>query len=147
MRISALLALAGLSLGITAAPLTAQADACSDATLKGAYGYQETLTQDNNAPHLFGETVGIMRFDGAGNGTSVQDYARSDGQGTRGSLITLTYSVTPDCRFTFVWANSETFSGVIVRNGEELLYIETSGTAFGTAIIRRAHAARIRTGT
>ena len=146
MRHTELLVLAGLSLCASMSPLAARADGCSNSTLKGTYGYQETLTQDNSLPPLFGETVGSMRFDGTGKGTSVQDYTRSDGQGTRGGQQTLTYSVTADCRVTFVWDNSESFSGVLVRNADELFYVETSGAAFGTAIIRRGHAVRIRTG-
>ena len=132
---------------LTVTPLSAHADGCSNSSLVGAYGYAETLTQDNNTPPFFGETVGIMRFDGRGNGTSAQDYARSDGQGTRfsGGPLTLTYSVTSDCHFTFTWQNGETFSGVIVRDTQELLYIETSGNAFGTAIIRRGRAVKIHT--
>ena len=130
---------------LTAVPISAYADGCSNSTLVGTYGYAETLTQDNNSPPFFGETVGTMRFDGRGNGTSVQDYTRSDGQGTRGALETLTYSVTSDCRFTFTWGNGESFSGVIARDTQELLYIETSGNAFGTAIIRRGRALKLHT--
>jgi len=137
-----------LTLGVSvlsAIPLSAHADGCSNSTLVGTYGYAETVTQDNNAPPFFGETVGTMRFDGRGNGTSVQDYTRSDGQGTRGALETLIYSVTSDCRFTFTWQNGESFSGVIVRDTQELLYVETSGNAFGTAIIRRGRALKVHT--
>jgi hypothetical protein len=107
---------------------------CSNATLVGAYGSQDT--QNGYDFHWF--IVSLMKFDGNGHGTVQWEAWQRDDRTTN---ITpppgfgFTYSVNPNCTFTLTHDNGLTFSGVIVKNGEELRYVETTGFEFrmGTA--------------
>jgi len=100
------------------------------------------VTQTNDVPPFFGELVGTLRFDGAGAGVTNFVFARSDGNGAPGSL-TFTYAVASDCTLTVTWSNGETFSGVIVLDGQQIDYVETSGACCGTPLIRRGRATRV----
>ena len=108
---------------------------CSNATLHGAYGSQET--QNGYDFHWF--IVGLMNFDGNGHGTVAWEAWQRD-NGTTGFTqppgFGFTYTVNANCTFTFVHDNGLTFSGLIVKNGEELRYVETTGWQFrmGTAV-------------
>ncbi len=108
---------------------------CSNATLQGAYGSQDT--QNGYDFHWF--IVGLMKFDGNGHGTVAWEAWQRDDRTTN---ITpppgfgFAYSVSPNCTFTLTHDNGLTFSGVIVKSGEELRYVETTGWQFrmGTAV-------------
>jgi len=120
--------------------LTPQAHSapCSNATLKGAYGYQDT--QNGYDFHWF--IVGLMKFDGNGHGTVDWEAWQRDDRTTSATPTgdTFTYSVTPNCTFTLIKDNGLTFSGVIVKSGDELRYVETTGWEF-----RMGSAARVST--
>jgi hypothetical protein len=139
------LALSLLLLSLGSLPVFAHAAGCSNASIKGTYGDQSTVTQTNDVPPFFGELVGTLRFDGAGAGVYNFVFARSDGSVGPASED-FTYAVSPDCTLTIAWANSETFAGVLVLDGKEIVYVETSGACCGSAIIRRGRATRLHTG-
>jgi hypothetical protein len=145
MRTIGLIVVAAIGVGAITAPLAAHAAGCANSSLKGMYGFESTVTQNNEVPPHFLEIVGLFRFDGSGNGKTSFTVAQSDGAGGPDS-VAFAYSVAPDCTFTYVQENGETFSGVIVRDSQAFYFIETSGACCGSAIIRRGHAERIRTG-
>jgi len=108
---------------------------CSNATLTGAYGSQDT----QNGYDFNWFIVDLMKFDGNGHGTVAWEaWQRND----RTTNVTpppgfgFTYSVNSNCTFTIVHDNGLTFSGIIVKNGDELRYVETTGWEFrmGTAV-------------
>jgi len=144
MRASNLIGIVILGLGVAALPLSAQANSCSNETLKGTFGFTSTTVQDNNTPPFFGELTGLDQFDGNGHGTETHTYARSDGSVST-DTVTFAYNVATDCTFTVTWTNTETFAGTIVLDGQQFYYVETSGACCGTAIIRRGQAARVHT--
>ena len=108
--------------------IPAYSSTCSNATIKGAYAYQD-VQQD---PTIKWFIVGIMKFDGTGNGTVGWALRGDDGtvdvQPNAG--LELTYTVTPDCTLTFTHANGLTFSGAIANDGKELKYVEITGWQF-----------------
>ena len=129
-------------LGIAA---TAQADndrrdECSDATLKGSFGYTVTgalVTGPFAGPFA---AVGRLTFDGRGNFENVRTISRNGGillnvQGVG------TYTVRPDCMgsFTFSDGGVVTLSTDIVidDNGNELRMIATSPGTVLTVIGRK----------
>ena len=92
------------------------------------------------------EMVGIFRFDGFGNATESRALATTGGAVALNDVNLFTYTTAPDCTFTMRMNTSgETFAGVIVLDGREFYFIETSGACCGTPIMRRGHGARIRT--
>jgi len=111
---------------------------CTNATLSGAYGYQEEGQAPGAGFSQF-RSVGELTFDGSGKGTRVTTIWYSDFEVVPEIPTAITYSVSPDCRFSFTYANGETFAGVITNGGVGLLYIETSGDPS-----RSGHAERIR---
>ena len=112
----------------------AYSSTCSDASLKGAYAYQD-VQQD---PTIKWFIVGIMKFDGTGKGTVGWTLRGDDGtvdvQPNAG--LVFSYTVAPDCTFAFEHANGLTFSGAIANDGKELKYVEITGWQFrmGSAI-------------
>jgi hypothetical protein len=139
-RFAALVALAAIWFLHSSA---AHAAGCSNTSLTGSYGFQATGPQDNYVPPFFFETVGRMKFDGAGKGVSLGTFTRSDGNVYSDDNHPFHYTVAPDCTFTLAWDDDpETFSGIIVENTMMLYFIETSGTCCGSAIIRRGEATR-----
>jgi hypothetical protein len=126
-----------LCLGLIAAPLTANADACSDMTLKGTFGFTFTTTPTVVKPDTV-EVVGLFEFDGVGGGHVILTHAHSDGSVGGPDTESMTYSVAPNCTFTFLRVpSSESYSAVIVGNGQEFFFIETSSN-----ILARGHAIR-----
>jgi hypothetical protein len=88
-----------------------------------------------------------MRFDGAGGGSSLGTFARSDGAVNPADNHPFIYAVSADCTFTFSWLDDgETYAGVIESSGYKLDFIETSGGCCGTPIVRRGYASRIGLG-
>ena len=131
--------LAGCALGALAATASAYAAGCSNATLVGAYGYQEEGQALGAGFSLF-RSVGEFTFDGSGKGTRVNTNWYSTFEVDAEPPSGITYSVSPDCRFSLTYSNSlETFTGVITSGGTRLLYIETTGDPS-----RSGHAERIR---
>lgn len=108
--------------------IPAYCSTCSNATLKGAYAYQD-VQQD---PTVKWFIVGIMKFDGTGKGTVGWTLRGDDGtiDVEPNAGLALSYSVTPDCTFTFEHANGLTFSGAIANDGNELKYVEITGWQF-----------------
>lgn len=118
--------LAGCALLALTGAAAAHAAQCSNATLLGAYGYQEE-GQAIGAGFSQFRSVGELAFDGAGKVTRVTTIWYSTFEVAPETPSAITYSVSPDCRFTFTYSNGETFTGVITAGGTRLLYIETSG--------------------
>ena len=137
--------LVALSLGLLS--LSAHAAACTNASLKGVFGFESAVLQNNEVPPVFGEFVGLMRFDGVGNASISFVVVTSDGGGDDDVVVSWSYRVAADCTFTATQDNGETFAGVLVRDGEEFFIVETSRAAFGTPFVRRGHAIRVRTRT
>lgn len=144
MRFATCSSLAVCFFALQVLPLAAHASPCSRLSIKGTYGLQSTVTQDNEVPPTFLELVGTLQFDGLGS--ALERYTYASGTGSVGTdSATMVYNVAPDCTFTMTQDNGETFSGVIVNNGVEFYFIETSGACCGSSIIRRGHAKRLNT--
>jgi hypothetical protein len=143
MRLTKHVTILGLILGLGAIPLSANAAGCSNASLKGSYGFQSTVTQNNAIPPSFLELVGTYHFDGVGTALENFVYAQSDGSVGPDSA-SITYTVAPDCTFSMTQTNGETFSGVVVDGGKQFFFIETSGACCGSAIIRRGLATKLQ---
>jgi hypothetical protein len=129
------------------------AAACTNATLKGAYGFGSTVVQDSfgvpslGIPGNFLELAGLFQFDGKGNATTSFTYARNDGAVGIASAL-LVYTVAADCTFTLSQDNGESFSGVIVLDGQQFFFVETTGgDVNSTAIVRRGQAVKVHTGS
>jgi hypothetical protein len=116
--LSTVLALIGVS---------ANAAACTNATLKGVYGYQEQGQYPGGGFSEF-RSVGFFNFDGQGTGTRRANIWNSNFDVSFEDPFPVTYIVQSDCTFDLTYAdNGETFRGVIVQGGQKLLYIETTG--------------------
>ena len=88
------------------------------------------------------ELAGLLKFDGQGHASNSYSYSSSDGEvGTGGT--SLTYQVAPNCTFTLLQDNGETYAGVIVEGSHELYFVETSGALFGGPIVLRGSATRL----
>jgi hypothetical protein len=129
----------------------AHAAPCSNGSLKGSFGITFSVLQDNfgvpgaNIPAGFLEEVGVIQFNGTGGSLGSITYSRNDGD-VQTYNTTFSYSVASNCTFTFVRNdNGESYAGVIVRNGQEFDFIETSGACCGTAIVTRGHGIRVHT--
>src|SRR5215472_6061719 len=106
----------------------AYSSTCSNATLKGAYAYQDTQ-EDPDGTKWF--IVGYLKFDGAGKGMTNWIFHTSHGDIDNNQAgIPLTYTVDQACTFTITQQNGLTFSGVIANNTNELNYVETTGWQF-----------------
>src|ERR1700739_1183351 len=115
----------GLLLLIASA--SAQAAPCTNASLIGAYGYQEQGQFIGGGYSEF-RSIGAFTFDGKGKGTRVTTIWYSDFHVNAETTFPIVYEVHPDCRFDLTYAdNGETFVGVIDNGGEKLLYLEISG--------------------
>jgi len=108
--------------------IPAYSSTCSNATLKGAYAYQD-VQQD---PTIKWFIVGIMKFDGTGKGTVGWTLRGDDGtiDVQPNAALALSYAVAPDCTFTFKHEDGLTFSGAIANGGKELKYVEITGWQF-----------------
>jgi hypothetical protein len=139
MRTGALVIIAGL--GIGAVPLAAHGTGCTNASLKGAYGVIEKGGFPIPVITTNFDSVGIFNFDGAGHFTFDHTITYTDG--TEGSeILQLTYTVTSNCKFSFAYSNGETFFGVIVNNGQGLIYAEDTPSS---GVERTGQATKIRT--
>lgn len=106
------------------------AQVCSNASLKGAYGFHETPAPI--PPGLF-DGIGLLTFDGKGN--LKYDYLLWDYYGGQGSDIEdWTYSVSSNCKFTMTNAAGQSYAGVIVLDGRELRYITVPATEGGGVV-------------
>jgi hypothetical protein len=111
---------------------------CTNATLKGTYGYyrrgnNHPIDSTTNLP-LPGPitdiaAVGFVTFDGKGGTSGFQHISRNGVFTTQSGPGT--YSVSPDCTFTFSGAaNNIVANGVIVGTGDELFALSmTPGNA------------------
>ena len=105
----------------------AYAAPCTNASLSGAYGFQEQGMHDEAAGFVEFRSIGIMKFDGRGGGIENFTLWFSD-RSINPVSVPVVYVVRPDCSFTLTYVGlGETFEGVIVANGLKLLYMETSG--------------------
>jgi hypothetical protein len=119
--------------------IPAHSSTCSNATLKGAYAYQDTQ-EDSDGTKWF--IVGYLKFDGAGNGRTNWIYHNSNGAIDNNEVgIPFTYTVDQTCTYSLIQQNGLTFSGVIANNANELDYVETTGWQFrrGSAIKATTH--------
>ena len=104
----------------------ASAGPCTNASLIGAYGYQEQGQIAANFSSF--RAVGEFVFAGNGNGTRQPTIWYSTFEVAAEGKSGITYTVNPDCTFSLTYvSNGETFTGVIVDGGQKLFYIETSG--------------------
>lgn len=142
MKLNNAAVVATLLFGLGSLPLSAHASGCSAATIKGTFGFQSTVTQNNDVPPFFLELVGTFQFDGQSHALEKFTYARSDGS-VGSDSASISYNVSADCTFTMTQDNGETHAGVIVNDGQEFYFIETSGACCGSSIIRRGYAKRI----
>ena len=127
MRAISTQALACLSIFALSVGASAQAAPCTNATLIGAYGYQEEGEAPGSGFSKF-RAIGEFTFDGKGHGTRVNTLWFSDFEVVPEPPSEITYSVSADCRFSLNYSvNTETFTGVITNGGIKLLYMETSG--------------------
>lgn len=122
-----------------AAPDNPRSRMCTNASLKGNYGFTAqgvTLHGSPVPPALQGPFAsgGKATFDGEGNFTLT---ATSSFNGVVQGPVTLrgTYSVSEDCTYTSQAENGATFRSVIVDGGLEIFIIQTTtGVAItGTA--------------
>ena len=111
----------------------AHSDPCTNATLIGVYGFQETGKHTEATGFNEFRSVGTMVFDGKGNAKYSTTLWFSDLSINPVTGQPMLYSVQRDCTFTFTYVNEgETFTGVIVLNGQRLLWLETSGDPMRT---------------
>jgi hypothetical protein len=105
----------------------AHAAQCTNANLVGAYGFQEQGQFPGGGFTEF-RSVGVVTFDGHGNGSRTSTIWYSDHSVADGAVSPIVYTVKSNCTFTYTFLDSlETFSGVIVDSGQKLLWLETSG--------------------
>ena len=91
---------------------------CTNATLKGEYGFQRN-GQRSGAPLL---ALGTVTFDGQGNATGQRTITRNGVVGPVLNLSGFPYRVNPDCTGTQFDSSGALFSRlVVVQNGEEAL--------------------------
>jgi len=75
-----------------------QAEECSNASLKGAYGLSCEGTLVGVGPLA---VIGVLTADGKGNGSEVETIS-FNGMITTGATFTVTYTVNADCTGSFV---------------------------------------------
>jgi hypothetical protein len=118
----------------------AESQPCTNATLNGAYAFQETGKHTEATGFNEFRSVGIMVFDGRGNAKFSTTLWFSDLSINPQSDEPVSYSVLHDCSFTFTYLNyAETFTGVIALNGQRLLWLETSGDPMRTGQADKMH--------
>ena len=133
--------IACLSLAVISAAGYTLADTCTNATLTGAYGFQETGKHTEATGFNEFRSVGTMVFDGRGNAKFSITLWFSDLTINILENEPMSYAVQRDCTFTFTYLlDSETFTGVIANGGQKLLYLETSGDPMRTGQAERQRA-------
>jgi hypothetical protein len=124
------------------ASVSAQAAPCTNASLIGAYGYQEQGQFIGGGYSEF-RSIGALTFDGKGKGTRVTTIWYSDFHVNAETTFPIAYEVHPDCRFDLTYTdNGETFTGVIDNAGQKLLYLEISGDPMRSGQAERIAAAQ-----
>jgi hypothetical protein len=105
----------------------AQAATCNNKSLRGSFGFQEQGQFIGGGFEEF-RSIGIFKFDGNGKGTRQSTIWYSDFQVSLEPPYPISYEVQHDCSFTLSYSDSsEEFAGVIVQNGQKLLYLEITG--------------------
>ena len=100
---------------------------CSLATLKGTFGIYRTGTIDFGAGGL--SAVGIVSFDGKGNGTVLQSISRN-GDYNFDSDGTFTYELNGDCTGRALSDGEEFARTVVVDDGKGFyIFSESEGNA------------------
>lgn len=100
---------------------------CSNATLKGTFGFYRTGTVDEGAGGL--AAVGILGFDGKGNATVDQSISRN-GDYSYDVDGTFTYQLDSDCTGTGYLDGTEFVRIVVVDGGKGLyMFSESVGNA------------------
>jgi hypothetical protein len=95
---------------------------CSNASLKGTFGFYRTGTIRAGTPQTGAlAAVGIITFDGTGTATGHQDISRN-GVFELNLAGSISYQVNPECTFQFIDPSDGTVfaDGVIVRGGTEI---------------------------
>ena len=106
----------------------ANAAPCTNASLNGAYGFQDLGRHTEGTAFAEFRSIGVMTFDGRGNATRLETLWFSDLSINSVPAYQVTYTVQPDCTVSFVYVgDGDTFTGVIVESCLKLLYLETSG--------------------
>ncbi|MGB0128941.1 MAG: hypothetical protein WBP72_14980 [Rhodocyclaceae bacterium] len=135
-RIAAAIGLLGLgAIGLPHHASAAQSETdarqafCSDASLRGTYGFTArgtTLAGVPIPPTLLGPfaSAGSATYNGKGR-VSLASMASFNGS-VQPANASGSYKVTPDCSFTSALENGTTFQAVIVSGGDELLVLQTS---------------------
>jgi hypothetical protein len=103
------------------------APSCNNATITGSYGSKTTGT-------IIGKSiagVGLVKLDGRGNyqGTAI---GSADGSILPTETVSGTYSVKQDCTVQIRTSSGDTYSGIIVDGGKEIVLI---ATVPGTVIV------------
>ena len=100
---------------------------CSNATLKGTFGFYRTGTISQDAGGL--AALGILRFDGNGNATVMQSISRN-GDYTFDSGGSFTYQLDPDCTGKG-FSGGDEFVRIVVTDSGQGLYMmsESPGNA------------------
>lgn len=100
---------------------------CSNASLKGNFGFYRTGTVDEGTGGL--AAVGLLNFDGKGNGSVVQSISRN-GDYTYDATFTFTYQMDSDCTGKG-FQDGEEFTRIVVSDGGRVLYMlsESTGNA------------------
>ena len=126
INIASVLTIVALALGLVSAA-SAQNNACTNATLKGSFGYSSTgtLLKSYVLPPFAGPfaEVGAQTFDGSG-GTSATATLSSNGN-IVSVTVTGTYTVNPDCTGTLTLLVSP-FNATVHAN----LVIDKNSNAF-----------------
>ena len=109
---------------------------CSNATLKGAYAYQDSQEDPDGTKWYI---VGYLKFDGAGNGSVNWIFHNSNGSIDNNQVGgAFTYTVVQAYTFSIADQGGLTYAGVISNNANELNYVETTGWQF-----RRGSASKV----
>jgi hypothetical protein len=92
---------------------------CTNASLKGQYGFQRNGQTGPGAPLL---ALGIAIFDGNGHGTAQQTIDRSGVIGPTSAVLEGMYALNPDCTGTLMDLAGNVMSPlVVVHGGDEAL--------------------------
>lgn len=114
---------------------------CSNETPEGTYGFygSGTFLPDNPDGEIAGPytTVGLIKFDGAGNFTVPAETETFNGQPVVDQSFTGTYTVNADCTLTAVNQFGGGFAGVIVDDAKEVDLMATDPGVVLNFVLKR----------
>ena len=124
-------------LGFTVAAVPgAFAKGCSNASVKGSYGFLFNGTILGGPFAGPATIVGIAKFDGAGNWTRTE-IANVNGQPLPSETVTATYSINEDCTGSTSDAQGHSSFLVLVNNGKEILSEGTDRGSVATITLKK----------